>query len=136
MNRRSRGRVWALILLAVAAAAGCGPANLTELQKVKSGMLDVVLLSPRDGLRHGSDTFVIEFRSASGNRVDVGTVRASASMSMSGTPMMGTIDVARTDVAGRYAATSDFSMAGTWRMTIQWDGPAGPGSVTFPGSVQ
>jgi len=63
-------------------------------------------------------------------------VRASASMSMSGTPMIGTIDVARTDVAGRYAATSDFSMAGTWRMTIRWDGPAGPGSVTFPGSVQ
>ena len=57
-------------------------------------------------------------------------------MSMSGTPMMGTIDVARTDVAGRYAATSEFSMAGTWRLTIQWDGPAGQGSVTFPGSVQ
>jgi len=136
MSRRSGGIVWALILLTVAAATGCGPANLTELQKVKSGMLDVVLLSPRDGLRHGSDSFVIEFRSASGELTDVGTVRASASMSMSGTPMMGTINVARTEVAGRYAATSEFSMAGTWRMTIQWDGPPGPGSVTFPGSVQ
>jgi len=136
MNRRSGGKVWTLILLTVAAATDCGRANLTELQKVKSGMLDVVLLSPRDGLRHGSDTFVIEFRSGSGELTDVGTVRASASMSMSGTPMMGTIDVARTEVAGRYAATSEFSMAGTWRMTMQWDGPAGPGSVTFPGSVQ
>ena len=136
MNRRSGGRVCTLILLTLAAAMDCGGTNLTELQKVKSGMLDVVLLSPRDGLRHGSDTFVIEFRSASGELTDVGTVRASASMSMSGTPMMGTIDVARTKVAGRYAATSEFSMAGTWRMTIQWDGPAGPGSVTFPGSVQ
>ena len=136
MNRRSGGKVWTLILLTVAAATDCGRANLTELQKVKSGMLDVVLLSPRDGLRHGSDSFVIEFRSASGELTDVGTVRASASMSMSGTPMMGTINVARTEVAGRYAASSEFSMAGTWRMTIQWDGPAGPGSVTFPGSVQ
>ena len=136
MNRRSGGKVWTLILLTVASAVDCGPANLTELQKVKSGMLDVVLLSPRDGLRHGSDAFVIEFRSASGELTDVGTARASASMSMSGTPMMGTINVARTEVAGRYAATSEFSMAGTWRMTIQWDGPAGPGSVTFPGSVQ
>ena len=136
MNRRAGGKVWTLILLTVASAVACGPANLTELQKVKSGMLDVVLLSPRDGLRHGSDSFVIEFRSASGELTDVGTVRASASMSMSGTPMMGTINVARTDVAGRYAATSEFSMAGTWRMTMQWDGPAGPGSVTFPGSVQ
>ena len=136
MNRRSRGKPWTLILLAVAAAMNCGRANLTELQKVKSGVLEVVLLSPRDGLRHGSDSFVIEFRSASGELTDVGTVRASASMSMSGTPMMGTINVARTEVAGRYAATSELSMAGTWRMTMQWDGPAGAGSVTFPGSVQ
>ena len=136
MNRRSGGKVCTLILLILAAAVDCGRVNLTEVQKVKSGMLDVVLLSPRDGLRHGSDSFVIEFRSASGELTDVGTVRASASMAMSGTPMMGTINVARTDVAGRYAATSEFSMAGTWRMTIQWDGPAGPGSVTFPGSVQ
>jgi hypothetical protein len=135
MNRTSGRRLWILIVLTMAATC-CSPANLTELQKVKSGMLDVVLLSPRDALRHGSDTFVIEFRSAPGDLVDVGTVRASASMSMSGTPMMGTIDVARTDVPGRYAATSEFSMAGTWRMTIQWDGPAGTGSVTFPGSVQ
>ena len=136
MSRRSGGIAWALILLTVAAATACGRANLTELQKVKSGMLDVVLLSPRDGLRHGSDSFVVEFRSGSGGLTDVGMVRASASMSMSGTPMMGTINVARTEVAGRYAATSEFSMAGTWRMTIQWDGPPGPGSVTFPGSVQ
>jgi YtkA-like protein len=119
-----------------AAAIACGQAKMTELQRAKSGTVDIVLLSPRDGLRHGSDSFVIEFRSASGELTEVGTVRASASMSMSGTPMMGTIDVARTEVAGRYAATSELSMAGTWRMTIQWDGPAGAGSVTFPGSVQ
>jgi hypothetical protein len=127
--------MWIPLVLAMAAIC-CGPASLTELKRTKSGTLDVVLLSPRDALRHGSDTFVIEFRSAPGDLVDVGTVRASASMSMSGTPMMGTIDVARTDVPGRYGATSEFSMAGTWRMTIQWDGPSGQGSVTFPGSVQ
>lgn len=119
-----------------AAAMGCGRANLTELQRTRSGMLDVVLLSPRDALRHGRDTFVIEFRSTSGDLIDMGTLRGNASMSMSGTPMLGTIDVARTEVAGRYAATGEFSMAGTWRMTIQWDGPAGQGSVTFSGSVQ
>ena len=135
MNQTFGQRRWIPIVLTLAAAC-CSPASLTELKRTKSGTLDVVLLSPRDALRHGSDTFVIEFRSAAGGLADVGTVRASASMSMSGTPMMGTIDVARTDVPGRYAATSEFSMAGTWRMTIQWDGPAGQGSVTFPGSVQ
>jgi hypothetical protein len=123
-------------LVAAAACAGSGPAKLTELQRVKAGMLDVVLLSPREALRHGKDTFVIEFRSASGDLVDVGAVRGSASMPMAGTPMFGTIDVARTDVPGRYAATGEFSMAGTWRMTIQWDGPAGQGSLTFAGAVQ
>ena len=135
-NRKTTPALIVVIIGAIAAAMGCGRASLTELKRTKSGMLDVVLLSPRDALRHGSDTFVIEFRSASGDLVDAGTVRASASMSMSGTPMMGTINVARTEVAGRYAATSELSMAGTWRMTIQWDGPPGPGSVTFPGSVQ
>ena len=128
-------------MLLAAAAVACGCANdaakLTELQRVKSGALDVVLLSPRDALRHGKDTFTLEFRSASGgNLVDVGTVRGSATMPMAGMPMMGTMDVARTDVAGRYAANCELAMAGTWRMTMQWDGPAGQGSVTFPGTVQ
>jgi YtkA-like len=126
-----------LTVVTLAVAIGCGRTNMTEVQKVRSGMLDLVLLSPRDGLRHGNDTFVIEFRStSSGALVDVGNVHASANMSMAGTPMFGTVDVQRTDVPGRYAANGDFSMAGTWRMTIQWDGPAGQGSVTFPGSVQ
>ena len=57
-------------------------------------------------------------------------------MPMPGMPMFGTIDVQRTDVPGRYAATGEFAMAGTWRMTIEWDGPQGRGSVTFSGSVQ
>ena len=99
--------------------------------------MDVVLLSPRDELHHGKDTFIIEFRSTSGGSlIDVGNVRASANMPMPGTPMLGAIDVKRTDVAGRYAANGEFEMAGTWRMTIRWEGPAGQGSVAFAGTVQ
>ena len=132
-------RTW-IVVTAVTAAA-CGRANdaatLMELQRVKSGALDVALLSPRDALRHGKDTFIIEFRSTSGaSLVDVGNVRGSATMPMPGVPMMGGIDVKRTEVAGRYAADSNFEMAGTWRVTLQWEGPAGQGSVTFPGTVQ
>ena len=126
-----------LIVLIVAAAAGCGPAKMTEVQKVRSGMLDLVLLSPQDGLRHGKDAFVIEFRAVSGGAlVDVGQVTAGANMPMAGTPMFGTVDVQQTNVPGRYAAGAEFGMAGTWRLTIHWDGPAGQGSVTFPGTVQ
>ena len=129
-------RVWILFVVAMMAVA-CGTAKLTEFQRVKSGALEVVLLSARDGLRHGKDTFFIEFRStAGGGLVDAGSVRGNATMPMPGSPMFASIDVKRTDVAGRYEANGDFSMAGTWRMTLQWEGPAGQGSVTFPGSVK
>ena len=141
MNRRPGATGWGLILVVAWMAAGCGRADdaaeLTELQQLRSGPLDVVLLSPRGVLRHGKDTFVIEFRSTSGgNLTDVGSVHGSANMPMPGMPMFGAIDVKRTNVAGRYAADGQFEMAGTWRMTIQWQGPAGQGSVTFAGAVQ
>jgi hypothetical protein len=131
-----------VLLLAVVswvAASGCGrgSAPLPQLQSVKSGTLEVVLLSEHDAIRHGKDAFVIEFKSVSnGNLVDVGTVRASASMPMPGMPMFGSIDVQRTDVPGRYRAASDLSMAGTWRLNVEWDGTAGRGSVSFSGAVQ
>jgi len=126
------------LLLVAAAVTGCGggSARLTELQRVRSGAIDVVVLSPRDALRHGKDDFVIEFKSADGTPVDVGEVRAAASMSMSGVPMLGSVSVQRTDVPGRYRADADFGMAGTWRLNVEWDGPKGKGSVAFSGSVQ
>lgn len=129
------------MLLMIVAAAGCGPtnqtANLTELQKVRSGDLDVVLLSANDRLRQGKGAFVLEFRAASDQHlIDVGMVRVNATMPMPGAPMFSTIDVQSTDTRGRYAAASDFTMAGTWRLSVEWDGPAGRGSVIFPGAVQ
>ena len=128
-----------LLVFATAVAYACanGTAKLTELQRVRSGTLDVVVLSPREALVHGKDAFVIEFRSAAGGGlVDVGNVRGSAGMPMPGMPMFGSLDVQRTDIPGRYNANGDFSMAGTWRLTVEWEGPAGRGSVTFPGTVR
>jgi hypothetical protein len=125
-----------LLLVATIIGCGRGSAALTELQRVRSGTIEVVVLSPRDALRHGKDDFVLEFKSADGSLVDVGDVRASANMSMSGTPMLSSITVQRTDVPGRYRAEGEFSMAGTWRLNIEWDGPQGKGSVGFSGSVQ
>ena len=128
-------------LASLAAIPACGrsldSAKMTELQRVRAAALDVVLLSPRAALHQGKDDFIIEFRSASGGTlVDVGSVRASATMPMPGMPMFATIDVQRSVVPGRYSAASAFAMAGTWRMSIEWDGAAGKGSVTFSGSVQ
>jgi hypothetical protein len=141
MIQRSSASVWGSIAVMVLAVTACQRAtdttNLTELQRVKSGVLDVVLLSPSAALRHGKDEFTIEFLAASdGHLVDVGQVRGSATMPMAGTPMFGSLDVQRTNVAGRYAAAAEISMAGTWRLPIEWDGPAGKGSVTFSAAVQ
>jgi hypothetical protein len=130
---------WALMLVLAALTAGCGGAAgaMTELQRNKAGELEVVLLSPREALQHGQDSFVFEFRK-NGSLVDVGEVRARASMPMPGMPMFASVDVQRTAVAGRYAASSRFDMAGTWRTTVEWDGAGGQGagSVAFSGSVR
>lgn len=133
--------MWGLLIVVAAIAAGCARANdtthMAELQRVKSGALEIVLLSDHDALRHGKDTFVIDFKSTSGGSlVDVGNVRATANMPMPGMAMFGNIEIQRTGVAGRYAANGQFDMAGTWRMTIEWDGPAGNGSVAFSEAVQ
>lgn len=127
-------------IAAATALAGCSraadTANLTELHRARSGSLDIVLLSPRRAVRQGKDSFVIEFRSADGTLVDVGTVRVNATMPMGGAPMVGSVDVQPADVPGRYRATSDLGMAGGWQMTVDWNGPAGTGSARFQQSVQ
>ena len=68
---------WALVLAMAALQLRCGRTGgtMTELQRIKAGELDVVVLSPRDALQHGQDTFVLEFRKR-GTLVDVGDVRA------------------------------------------------------------
>ena len=53
-------------------------------------------------------------------------------MPMAGMPMMGSVGVERTGVPGRYAATGEFSMAGTWRLKLEWDSPDGTGHGHFP----
>jgi Cu(I)/Ag(I) efflux system membrane protein CusA/SilA len=107
------------------------------IQTVPVGDLDVVLLSPSGTLRQGRNAFTIEFRQRGRNTlVDVDTVRASANMPMPGMVMSGGLQLAPTGVPGRYAATAEFGMAGAWQMAIEWDGPAGKGSVNFEGGVQ
>jgi hypothetical protein len=107
------------------------------IQTVRAGDLDVVLLAPTGSLRQGRNAFTIEFRRAgTATLVDAGTVRASANMPMPGMVMSGGLQVTPTGVPGRYSATAEFGMAGAWQMAIEWNGPAGAGSVNFEGGVQ
>lgn len=131
-----RAFVSGVVLLLVAACGAGQNVQLKELQRVKTGALDVVLLAPGDSLKQGKGSFVLEFRDAGGNLVDVGNVMVGASMPMPGmAPMFGESTVTPSATKGRYDVASDLGMAGTWRLQIAWDGPAGKGSASVPGSV-
>jgi Cu(I)/Ag(I) efflux system membrane protein CusA/SilA len=111
-----------------------GPAQV--IQRVGAEGLLIVLSAPAGSLRHGRNSFTIEFQDGNGQLVDVGTVRASANMPMPGMVMSSGLQVTPTGTPGRYEATAEFGMAGAWQMAIEWEGPAGRGSVSFEGTVQ
>jgi Cu(I)/Ag(I) efflux system membrane protein CusA/SilA len=114
-----------------------GRADTGVIQTLRSGDLEIVLRSQAGALRQGRNAFLIEFRRATNDAlVDVGTVRATGNMSMPGMVMSSGLQVTPTNVPGQYAATAEFGMAGAWQMAIEWNGPAGQGSVNFQGSVQ
>jgi hypothetical protein len=145
-----RRRKVAIVVMAAAAIAlfaaagwwgsqhGSGaPGNLKTIQAVTSGDVHVVLLNPAGVLRQGRSDFVVEFRSVrTGRLIDAGTVRVEANMSMPGMPMSGGIEASAMPTRGRYGAIAQFGMSGGWKMTVQWDGPAGRGSVALEGNVQ
>jgi len=106
------------------------------VQQIRSGNLTIALLSPTGTLHQGRNAYTIEFRGANGSLVDVGSVHSSANMTMPGMAMSGGVEVSPTTVRGRYQATAEFGMAGAWKMAIDWDGPAGRGSVDFEGPVR
>jgi hypothetical protein len=69
--------------------------------------------------------------------VDAGTVKAAATMPMAGLPeMRGSVFLTPADVRGRYLAETDLTMSGGWKLTIEWDGPAGKGAASFDATVE
>jgi Cu(I)/Ag(I) efflux system membrane protein CusA/SilA len=152
-DRVAPRRALAIGLIALVAAAGLiaawriagrgggrPAASVTDssiVQTVRSGEVEIVLRSPDAALRQGRNSFTIEFRRPDTSvLLDVGTVRASANMTMPGMVMSSGLQVAPSGVPGRYAATAVFGMSGAWQMAIEWNGPAGQGAVNFQGSVQ
>jgi hypothetical protein len=120
-----------LILFSSCRAAETTHSDMIELQRVRAGSLDVVLLSNDGTLSHGKDTFTVEFRRGD-ELVDVGAVKAGATMPMAGLPdMLGSVFLERGDVPGRYTADTDLGMSGGWKLKLDWDGPAGRGTTAF-----
>jgi len=150
-RRPSRRAFWFVLIAAVlvigVVATALWPRATTDtrsaastgqtIQQLQSGQLKVELKSDSGALQQGRNVFVVEFRSATtSGLVDVGDVRLAGTMTMPGMAMSGGVEVKRTDTAGRYQATADFGMAGAWRFTLEWNGPAGSGSLSFNGDVR
>ena len=57
-------------------------------------------------------------------------------MAMPGMLMSAKTEVTRTSVPGRYHVTGEFTMAGVWKLSLEWSGPAGRGAVVLNGDVQ
>jgi Cu(I)/Ag(I) efflux system membrane protein CusA/SilA len=142
-------RTWAASLVVLALAAGAAvwlwtrtsatdPAASSQvLQTVQAGDLVVTVSNAAGRLQQGENALRIEFRSSrSGDLVDVGSVQVAATMAMPGMIMPATISVTPSPAAGVYDATGVFSMAGAWRFTLEWEGPAGRGTAAFDGAVQ
>jgi Cu(I)/Ag(I) efflux system membrane protein CusA/SilA len=112
-------------------------ASAGPVQTVRSGDLSISVFAPEEGLARGNSELVVEFRSAStGGLVDVGALRARATMSMPGMLMTGGNQARPAGEPGRYVVTGRYGMGGAWQMTLEWDGPGGGGSASFEVDVQ
>ncbi len=139
--RGSLTRIGVIVAILASGIAACGGGQnskpLNELQRAHAGSLDVVMLSEADTLRQGKDIVVLEFRNAAAKPVDVGAVKVNATMTMPGmAPMFGDGAVTPTATKGRYDVATDLDMAGTWRFSVTWDGPAGKGTVSMPATAR
>jgi hypothetical protein len=100
-------------------------------QKFSNGVT-VTLLNGNGKIKEGDNDFVLLFKDAGGQPVDVGNAVASINM-----PAMGTMGAMNSMVQlssvsiGKYHAKLDVEMKGAWTMTVQFAGKAGEGKTTF-----
>ena len=139
MKKLSVVLVMSLFLLGF---AGCGAKkvdteNLKEVATHVVGNVTVVLLSGTGELKQGQNQFVLQFRDAKGQPIDVGNVQLGSSMSMpSMAPMSGDSEITPSGQTGTYRVKSNFAMSGAWHFTVSWDGPSGQGSTAFNSNVR
>ena len=137
LSRRIPNRILPLIALSAMVACSRPPeGSLKQLQTSQVGDLEVVLLAPAEALARGQGFALLEFRDGNGMLVDVGRVRMTATMPMPGaSAMSGGSEIKPTPAPGRYEVATDFSMAGTWFLQVEWNGPAGRGSTRLESRV-
>lgn len=124
------GMVTAGLVLAAVSAGRAAELKPIHTQKTKDVV--IAIKSESGQWRPGSNAFVIEFTSPSGQPMDVGKVTLSTSMAMPGmAPMVAGATVSPDKAPGRYRGTISFPDGGARQVTVAWDGPAGKGSARF-----
>ena len=135
MWKRTAATVAAIALVTACSSPPQG--SMRELSRTSAGAVDLVLLAPSEAIERGTSFAILEFHDSSGSLVDVGRVTVRASMPHPGAePMAGGSEVKPTPAPGRYEIATDLTMAGTWDMAIDWDGPRGRGSAKLAAKVE
>ena len=112
------------------ATAWSAELKVMQTQKTKDAV--IVLMSETGQWKPGKNAFVLDFKSPSGQPLDVGKVALGASMAMPGmAPMVAGATLSPDKAPGRYLGTIDFPDTGTRQVTVTWDGSAGKGSARF-----
>ena len=126
-----------LAALALAACKSNAVAETKEIQTVRTPDMVIALLNEKGEMAMGQNRFVIAFRSANNQPIDVGSVTVGSSMAMPGmAPMTAPIELEPAGSTGHYAAKGDFAMSGSWKLEVRWDGPAGRGAASFNTNVR
>jgi Cu(I)/Ag(I) efflux system membrane protein CusA/SilA len=145
-QRRRWAPVFAVLLLVVLSGGAVGgwlmfgsrSAPLAPLEPplatMQRGDMAVALTAADGTVRLGRSDIIVEFRRSGGTLVDVGTLKAGATMAMPGMAMTAGLSVQRVET-GRYRVSGDYAMAGAWRFTLEWDGPP-PDQATVEIGVQ
>jgi Cu(I)/Ag(I) efflux system membrane protein CusA/SilA len=98
--------------------------------------LTVTLFNDAGQMINGDNEVSIEFRDASGQLVDVGTVKFDLDMNMPGMVMHSGSEIVPIGTPGRYRAKIKPDMAGAWIAKLSYQGPHGSGQVSFDTNVQ
>jgi dihydroxyacetone kinase DhaKLM complex PTS-EIIA-like component DhaM len=131
-----------LVITAVLITASCSAGRVPSAERVikstRSGDVTVTLSSSTGELRSGENELFISFADPSGNLVDVGA--ASLNFQMAGMGAMPEMNnkarLTTTDVPGKYRATVEIEMGGTWESVVDYEGLHGKGQVRMTVNVK
>jgi hypothetical protein len=120
---------------AAAGGAASAPAGILFDTRTVNAMT-VQFYHPKGRLNVDDNEVLVQFTdSASGKPVDVGAVRFDLDMDMPGMAMHSGSTVTAEGTPGRYRVRVHADMAGDWTAQLHYDGPRGPGSLSFTVNV-